>query len=391
MTFTANQKPLLGATITEPLVGAWTVEVEIESEEEITGSVSIELGSKAATFQATVVRGALEHGRWIGLLVGGKGGLSVDVASKHYTSVPVKSVLGDLMTDSGETLDGTITKEILDRALPVWIRPLGPPVTALDDLANELGVSWRVLRNGKIWLGVEKWPKLSMPHVEQSRGPSAGTLTVAPAESALVRPGVTFQGLRVSHVVTSLRGGMLRQQIWPFESKGDRVKQALRELIRQLVGNQIDYAKMWPASVVSQAGDGTLEVVPDDERIRGLGLKRLPIRHGLPGTKVKVPKNARVRVGFDAADPKRPYAAVWDEGAVTEIQLANGTQAVTRQGDMVLSGGPTTAVIFAGASPMVAGAPYTMTFVPLVPTVPPTPPSPYLSGVVSSGSPIIKG
>lgn len=335
MTFTANGLRLLKATMSEPLRNAWVVDIEVDASEDIGDSITLELGDTAATCVGTKVRGDVEHGRWIGRIVGGKGGLSKEIASKYYTSVPVRTVLSDIATDSGETLDGTITDDVLGRALARWTRPKAEAKLALDDLAAELGLSWRVLRNGKIWIGSETWPVVSMPHVELSRGPSAGTLTVAPTEAPLVRPGTTFEDLKISYVVTTLNGGKLRQELYRYESNADRIWSALKSLVTQLIGNQIDYAKSWPSVVVSQSVDGTLEVVPDDERIRGLGLTRLPIRHGLPGVTVKVPKGTRVRVFFDGADPKRPYAALWDSGEVTSISFHGGTRPYARVGDPV--------------------------------------------------------
>lgn len=335
MTFTANGLRLLKATICEPLRNAWVADIEVESTEDIGTSITLIIGSTSATFVGTKVRGDVEHGRWIGRVVGGAGGLSKEVASKYYAAVPVRTVLGDIATDSGESVDGTVATGVLSYSLSRWIRPATEPKLALDDVAAALGASWRVLRNGKLWLGDETWPVVSMDYVELSRGPSEGTLSVAPSEAPLVRPGTTFDGLKISYVVTTLAGGQLRQELYRYESKTDRVLASLKALVMQLVGNQIDYAKSWPAVVVSQSADGLLEVVPDDERMRGLGLTRIPVRHGLPGFKARVPKGARVRVCFDAADPRRPYASLWDEGAVTSVMFDGGTRPIPRVGEQV--------------------------------------------------------
>ena len=93
-------------------------------------------------------------------------------------------------------------------------------------------------------------------------------------------------------------------------------------MVDALVGPKFLYAGVWPGRVVSQGGDGTLEVQPDDPRIPGL--TGVPIRYGLPGTKVLVPSGARCRVGFEGGDPSAPYAFGFDEDAdFTEITIGS--------------------------------------------------------------------
>lgn len=338
MTFTLNGKRLLTAAVTEPLRGAWVLDVEVEATAELPAFVTAELGATTARFTGTVVRGGLANDRWVARIVGGRGGLSKVLESRYYTAVPVKTVLSDLMRDSGEELDGTVLPAILGHSLARWMRPEGPTQSALDDLANELGVTWRVTRAGKVWLGAERWPALTVPHGEYTPGPSAGSVSIAPAEAPLVRPGVTFLSKRVANVTTTVSGGKLRQVIWYDEGGGDRLLATLTALVGRILGRRLDYLASYPSTVVRQTGDGlSLEVLPDDERVRGRGLTRVQIRHGSPGWGVRVPSGTRVTLKFDDGDPKRPYVADWEPGEVDLVTFAGGTQSAARQGDMVTS------------------------------------------------------
>ncbi|MET0403040.1 MAG: hypothetical protein ABW123_11585 [Cystobacter sp.] len=84
----------------------------------------------------------------------------------------------------------------------------------------------------------------------------------------------------------------------------------------------LDYFALYACTAKAQNGDLTLELVPDDERIPATS--KVPIKHGVPGMKVKVSANARVLLGFEGGNPAKPYAALWESASVTELVL-NGT------------------------------------------------------------------
>lgn len=90
---------------------------------------------------------------------------------------------------------------------------------------------------------------------------------------------------------------------------------------------------LYPCTVEAQAEDGSLDLTPDDEKIRGTGTQSVQIRHGLPGVRVKVKAGARILLGFEAGDPRRPFAALWEPGAIEEISIDGGTKPVCREGD----------------------------------------------------------
>jgi hypothetical protein len=93
------------------------------------------------------------------------------------------------------------------------------------------------------------------------------------------------------------------------------------------------YHKQYPCTVESQDAAGLLDLTPDDAAMRGDGLGKVAIRHGLPGVTVKVKQGARLLLGFEAGDPRRPYASLWEPGAIEEISIDGGTKPVCREGD----------------------------------------------------------
>ncbi|MEW5858394.1 MAG: hypothetical protein AB1861_13585, partial [Cyanobacteriota bacterium] len=72
--FSINSERIINLAIHEPLHGVWHADVETDSEITITGAVSIT--DSITTWNGTVLRGAVEHGKWVGRIVGGAGKMS---------------------------------------------------------------------------------------------------------------------------------------------------------------------------------------------------------------------------------------------------------------------------------------------------------------------------
>lgn len=121
---------------------------------------------------------------------------------------------------------------------------------------------------------------------------------------------------------------------------------ALAAFVRAVIG-PLDYYAAYPAQVVTQNSDGTLELKPDNPRIGPHSA--VPIR-GLPGVTVKVAPGARVLLEFANGSPKAPIATLFEPHSLLEVTvtadvkvsvsapmvvLADGVQDVARVGDAV--------------------------------------------------------
>lgn len=107
----------------------------------------------------------------------------------------------------------------------------------------------------------------------------------------------------------------------------DRIKAGLAAFVGSML-HRIDYFALYPAKVVAQNADGTLELQPDDTRLPSQS--KVPIRLGIPDAAVKVSAGARVLMGFAGGRPEEPIATIWESGTVTELRL-NG-QAIKLNG-----------------------------------------------------------
>lgn len=130
----------------------------------------------------------------------------------------------------------------------------------------------------------------------------------------------------------------------------DRLRASLRAVVVRILSELgFDLTPLYPARVAVDHGDGTVDVVPDDAAIDGQ--QGVPVRTGSPGQTATVPAGARLRMGFDARDGTRPYAALWDQGTTPltwtqtavdvasvdagSIQLGAAAGVVARDGDAI--------------------------------------------------------
>lgn len=105
----------------------------------------------------------------------------------------------------------------------------------------------------------------------------------------------------------------------------DRTLGAFKAIIQRFVGNwivgpHVDYLACYPATAVTQNGDGTLEIQPDDSRLPSLSI--VPIRYGVPGVSAQIANGGRVLLSFAGGDPAKPIATVWESASVVSLTVA---------------------------------------------------------------------
>lgn len=335
---TAGGADILNALIQEQRLGPWVAELDVDSDAALSGAITIDVDG--VTWQGTVVRGELVQGHAHAQVMAGAGGLSQVLDAKFYLGASMRVILDDLMRASGETLASDVDSAILSYTPNRWARLRGTGTQSLRVVAEALGVAWRVRRDGKVWLGQESWPAVDIECDEIRRAGSHASITVAPVLAALA-PGLTYEGRRLSSVTTYVSAEGVRQQALFEERAADerfgRVGAELASIVEGMVGARIDYARMYPAEVISQDSDGALDVIADHLNVRGTGISKVPIRHGLPGVTVNVPAGVRVLLFFEDADPQKPAAALWPDGSsVDKISITAPTVEV--HGDLKVSG-----------------------------------------------------
>lgn len=105
----------------------------------------------------------------------------------------------------------------------------------------------------------------------------------------------------------------------------DRLKAAITAIVRGAT-RRMDYLALYPAKVLTDHGDNTLDLEPDDARLGKL--VKVPLRLFLPGVTLTVVEGARVLLGFEGGDPARPVAQLWHEGTLKTLTVKASTQVV---------------------------------------------------------------
>jgi len=385
-------QPVYEAEIVEPIARAWTATVQLEAEAAPSGQVS--LSYKGTTWTGTIYRGGVYGGRYLARIVGGAGGLGTSLAARWYREITLRTVLDDIVRETGEKLSSTVLAAVLDRDVPTWTREAGTAAMALDAICDAFSLSWRVLRDGSVWLGAETWPTVTGTHVVTSERPDDARIEIAP-DLPVVLPGSTFRDRRVTETVYTINDSLRCRILFELSTLGEM----LRRLVRFFTRDD-RYRAAYFGSVIAQNDDGTLDIKL--ETVTVPSPTQVPIRYGIPGISATVKPGARVAVTYEDGDSRRPVATVWDAAEVEElnvtaknvkvhaasVELGDGGRTIARAGDIVRSGGlGMTAMFVAPAIPPVPGAvlpmttstPYMVLF-----TMPGSIPSPSLAGQISS-------
>lgn len=314
-----------------PRVGQWTADVTLDADAGPSGACSLSLDGR--TYAGHVVRGAVYAGAWRGRIVG-SAGLLADAPATALQGATLALVLRDLAGAVGITLAADTAP--LDAAAPRWHRHTGPASQAVADIARAAGYAWRVGPDGTLWLGVDTWATVTpaSPVDVLDELPEAGRVTLA-GDTLDIAPGTTLalrgrDPVRVGCVEHRATADDV-QTVVVAEREGGTLLAALERLLGRLT-RRVDYTALWPARVVAQQGNGTLDLVPDSPRVAPC--QGVPYRT-LRGLSVEVSAGARVLLGYEGGDPSQPYALAWEIGSATSVRVNGGSTRAAREGDSV--------------------------------------------------------
>lgn len=211
---TVNDQPVLTLDFSLKKVGNWVLDVQVDADEALSGDVVL-LDAEGNEFKGTVYRSNLHVGRVWARILGGKGKLgTLELDAAHYQSATGRFIAEDIIARAGETIDPNSAP--LTTTLDYWSHDLGTGQRALTSLAERLGVSWRVLPNGKVWLGTDSSDPVVLPSVlELDRDGIRGTVELG-LDALVLLPGEVFGGERIQRILYCQSDDKpLRATVWP--------------------------------------------------------------------------------------------------------------------------------------------------------------------------------
>jgi hypothetical protein len=183
-----------------PRTGPWTADLTVIADGPLTGSAVATMGG--VDMPCHIQRSEMLPGKLDLRLVGGNGGLGSVARKKHYKGVTVRQVFHDLLADAGETAAPACEAATLNAPLKAWTSlavPTGQLLQALVESVDD-EVSWRVLYDGKVWIGHETWPACPADvRILHADGANASQLLGTDALG--IWPGPSIAGRRVDYVV----------------------------------------------------------------------------------------------------------------------------------------------------------------------------------------------
>ncbi len=314
----------LALTLTLPRRGMVPAHLELSADaaplvgEAATITLASETGA-AQTFTGIIRRAAPWAGRSRVVFVLGAGKLRDTLPSRDHVggALPVTALLvaAGIADASGETLSPLSVDLLASLTLSRWVRAGadaagegGTAIEALDTLCSRLALvagqpelTWRILPDGTLWIGVDAFAEGGDTGNVFDDDPDDGAIICAPP-AATLRPGTTINGRLAERVTYRIEGGALRAEVL-YTVAGDMSANETPDV----------YRESHAATVEAQNADGTIDVTPDDSRLAGNGLRMIPFRVGMPGCKVEIPAGSRLRIAFADADPSQPFAYAIDQ------------------------------------------------------------------------------
>ena len=211
-TATANGLPVLRAEVVETYQGNWVAALDVDSNEVLSGALELVIGE--ITWRGTIVpgRSGLDGGHVRVIVEGGAGGLRQELGCRFFSEPTLETLVADLMRETGETA-ASDSDDLRTFVYPRWLRTACWAAGSLTTMCDVAGLTWRMKRDGTLWVGKDTWPEVKPQATEILPLPGIAEHVFA-VPSPEIRPGTTFRGERISTALTQVGPSALRQEVW---------------------------------------------------------------------------------------------------------------------------------------------------------------------------------
>jgi len=313
MTLLFNKTNLTSADLDLPRHGCWVADLishDLEQNPLAVGDAGT-LTIDGVSYSGTIVEiSALDDFNKI-RVIGGSGAMFLPTSAKNLTEVKGSQILSQLLKGTAESL-GSVASDINNYSAKEW--------QLLNDVPRGMQLSRFLERFNK---GVNVWRFDNAGTLQVRDDISTQTTQTVPERSALtdilangtqvyefeeledvLEPGkYTDKGYRIEEINVKATASSLEITFITVS-----LVDALDIITDKLHKNTLQSS--YSVTIDSQDGDGNLSVVPDDPRIKGGGMSKLPIRYGTANLKVEsIPQGTKATVQFDSSDPEKPYVS----------------------------------------------------------------------------------
>lgn len=316
MTWTLDSQPVLSGLLTVPAQGAWRASLDVDAGGAPVAGQRVTITASGTVYSGTVRTATTDGGRSSLEVVAGAGGLRTTATVASYYQARGVQVAHDIALAAGETVELATQATLGALVLGHWSTLAVECGRAWQALADELGLSWWVTPAGELAMGQRASSAYSGAVVVISADDRI-QLRVLALEACDLAPGQTVDGLTVDTVEYAVSQDGERATVYG-RAQGAAMADATgpaRDMARA--------ARTWTARVAVSHADGTVDLVPDDDTLRGRGMQRVPVWLGIPGT-VTVPVGSRVGLLFANGKASEPVAALYAGDGLTTLDIGSG-------------------------------------------------------------------
>lgn len=335
-----NGQPIVAGTLLIPLVGAWSADLHLATDQSITGSVQVVIGN--LTLQGFVYRVDVYGGQVRARLVGGFGGWRTAIKSQGYgnsSGIQLSTILNDAANACGEQVN--VSNNItIGNAF----------VRAAFDTSVASDVLWQAIAQGFIpaWYvapsGVtqtQAWPSstVTSAFTVTDQKPDEGTVVIATEDYASWLPGCSFSAPQLSGTYTSAgvhyvwdNDGKFRFEVLTGTTE-DRVLGPVQQIIQKEIAGARFFGRY--EYVVRNPSPTMIDAEPTDPSFGLPDLQQVSITADSIAT-FTPSDGCTCHIEFVNGVPTRPVC-VWIAQTPGSVQLMSGGVPVARLGDQVQS------------------------------------------------------
>ena len=368
-----------------PLVGMWTADVQLATDQPVTGRATVVVGN--LTLIGTVYRSQAYGGQTRARIVAGVGGWRTIIPAQGYGSaggVLLSHVLLDAAAACGETI--TIPSDTTIGNGYARANSIASDVL-WQMLQQDFIESWYIDPDGMTWARAWLPGSIATPFLPSDQRPDEGVIEIATEDYASWMPGTSFAHPLLEGTYTNAGvhyvwtpDGQFRFEV--LTGTSDRFLGALQATIQRQIAPTRFYGRY--EYTISNPTAITIDGTPVDPSIGLPDLQNVPIRSDSISSYTP-PDGGGCHIMFSNGVPTKPIC-VWTDETPSHVSLLEGTTPATKLGDSVQSyvtGGLT---ILAGALTVTGTAPGALTVTGGLLTVQGTGP---ITGTVTTGSSLL--